>query len=137
MDSKCCAQTAAPEGKKTKRWEMQKRGDCIIKNIITKCTEKPRKIKFGDLQKPPRTLPEPSKIEPGSLLGSIWLPGGIQERARDTQEVPKRRPKGPKSVPRAPKSRPRDAGKTPKPLQNRLRSAPGPNFRTLLAKILV
>ena len=35
----CCAQTAAPEGKKNKRREMQKRGDCIIKSIITECSE--------------------------------------------------------------------------------------------------
>ena len=137
LNSMCCAQTAAPEGKKTKRWEMQKRGDCTIKNIITKCMEKPGKIEFGALQKPPRTFPEPSKIEPGSLLGSIWQPGGIQERARDTQEAPRRRPKGSKSVPRAPKSRPRGVGKAPKPLQNQFRSAPGINFRTLLAKIVV
>ena len=59
------------------------------------------------------------------------------ERGGHPRQTPKRRPKGPKSVPRAPKSRPRGAGKTPKPLQNRLRSAPGPNFRTFLAKILV
>ena len=37
--SMCCAQTAAPEGKKNKRREMQKRGDCIIKSIITECSK--------------------------------------------------------------------------------------------------
>ena len=34
-DSMCCAQTAAPEGKKKKRMEMQQRGDCCIKSITT------------------------------------------------------------------------------------------------------
>ena len=34
LDSMCCAQTAAPEGKKAERWSMQIRGDCTNKNIM-------------------------------------------------------------------------------------------------------
>ena len=34
LNSMCGAQTAAPESKKKKRWEMQKRGYCTIKTII-------------------------------------------------------------------------------------------------------
>ena len=50
----CCAQTAAPEGKKKKRMEMQQRGDCCIKSITTECSKKHRKIdaifRFDEIQ---------------------------------------------------------------------------------------
>ena len=133
----CCAQTAAPEEKKRKRWEIQKRSECTITSIISKCNEKRRKIQPWDLRKPSRTLPEPSKIDPEFLLGSIWQPGGTQERPRDAQEEFKRHPRAPKRHPRAPKSRPRGIWEVPEPLQNRFWNAPGPNFRTLVAEIRV
>ena len=81
----CGAQTAAPEGKKKKAREIQKRGDYGIQSIITKHInmQRPRKIQPWDLRNPPRMLPEASKIEPRPLLDSIWQPGGTQERPRD------------------------------------------------------
>ena len=69
-----------------------------------KCMKKPCKVQPWDLLKPPWTLLESSKIEPEFLLGSIWQPGGTQERPRDAQEAPKRRPGAPKSAQEPPKS---------------------------------
>ena len=78
----CCAQTAAPEEKKRKRWEIQKHSECTVTSIISKCNEKRWKIQPWDLRKPSRTLTEPFKIDPGQPFGSIWQPGGTQERPR-------------------------------------------------------
>ena len=77
----CCAQTAAPEGKKKKRMEMQKRGDCCIKSIITECSKKHRKITFCDrfgLQIGPRFVPE-------TLRGPLGALGRVSERSRDAR----------------------------------------------------
>ena len=131
----CCAQTAAPEEKKRKHWEIQKRSECTITSIISKCNEKRRKIQPWDLRKPSRTPPEPFKIDPGQPFGSIWQPGGTQERPRDAPEAAKGQPKAPRSAPRAPKSRPRGARKATKPLQNRPRSPPGPSQNPLKTEV--
>ena len=81
----CCAQTAAPEGVKEQRKEMQMRSDHIHKNIMH---EVPKTF-----ENPAWHVPRPSQMEAREVPGSQNLPKraprAFKKGARAAHEAPK------------------------------------------------
>ena len=100
----------------------------------TKCMKKLRKIQPRDLPTLPWTLPEPSEIESGALLGSLRQPGDTQERPREAQEPSKTRPRSAQEVPKSAQEPSRRRRGGSKPLQNRAQGHPRRDFGTCLVQ---
>ena len=124
--SMCCAQTAAPDGKKNKRREMQKRGHCIIKSIITECSKKTlTNTVLGNpkhYRDAPGSLQNPARAPIGQHVTARSLPRVPERRPRRAQEAPKSAQKASKSAQEPPQRRLGDARIPPKSVSERFRT---------------
>ena len=111
-DSMCCAQTAAPEGKKEKLEKMQKRFYCINKSIMHRSARRRRK----HVRHAPRALQNPIWPKP-HIIDTRGFPGSqinLTDQPRDAQEGPRRvRPRSAQENQRDAQERSKAGHKTP------------------------
>ena len=111
----CCAQTAAPKGKKEKWWDMQKRGHCSNQSISQ---ELPHKTLQNRGPEAPETHPNEAWRRPCEPRCSEEAPKSVQDALRRRPRSSQHWLRGPQERPKAkvgsileaqdpPKSRPR------------------------------
>ena len=111
LNSKCCAQTAALDGKKEKRCQRQNRGYCVIIKALcndVRCSTKgmPKHVPEA-FQNPAWNVSKPSKIQAWGGFGRQMC---TQDAPQTSQDAPKRAQDAPQSAQEAPKR----AQETPK-----------------------